>query len=75
MILTAIAAGLWITAGTTGDITVAAIAAIASVLNTWLILRAKTSINEKQDTKRIVVTRTDKGILITDEDIHELEER
>ena len=64
------------------DVTVALIAATSSTLNVWLASRihrqAKENsrkIDEVRDGKRLVVTRTDRGILITDEELRELQPR
>ena len=78
------AAALWIAAGTFQSVAVAAIAAFASVFNTWLIIRAKGQAEATANTlhevrtiaerRRLVVIRNerDTGYFIADEELESL---
>jgi hypothetical protein len=73
---------LWSATIITQGIGIALIAAISSLVNTLLAIRIhnqsrqnETTIKEVRDSQRIVITRTDRGLLITDEEMRELEPR
>lgn len=73
---------LWSGAIISQQVSIALIAAVSSLVNTIIALRIRDTahentrkIEEVGQRQRIVITRTDKGMLITDEEVRELEPR
>lgn len=79
----AVAASAWVIVATLSPTVEAAliaaaasvVASVTSLVNAWLLARHERHVDERFDERRVVIVQADDGVLVSDEDRRQLEDR